>query len=164
MHFLIINLISCRRPRGIVLVMTFPAREMDNAGKQWNTEQDVRNVKNFSIERLPSGRTRSCMPQQSEYAGVCAEWQQKLCVFRSRPNLHRDRPRHCQWVSSLVRCLWLDWFVSVCRSAPRWRYGAIRLAPTQWRCGSNSTTAFEVYPNLCIQSHLMQCGNAESLV
>ena len=28
---------------------------------------------------------------------------------------------------------------------PQWRYGAIRIAPTQWWCSSNSTTAFRVY-------------------
>ena len=33
-HFLSINLISFPRSRGIVLVMTFPAREMDSAGTQ----------------------------------------------------------------------------------------------------------------------------------
>ena len=31
------------------------------------------------------------------------------------------------------------------RSASRWCYGAIRLAPTQWQSSSNSTTAFGVY-------------------
>ena len=35
------------------------------------------------------------------------------------------------------------------KSAPRWRYGAVRLALTQWRCGSNSTTAFGVYHFTC---------------
>ena len=101
-HFLSINLISFRQSRGIVLVMASPAREIDSAGRQWNTEKDVRNVRDFSVKRLPSGGTRSCrpMPQQTRYAGVCADWEQKLCVFWSRPNPHLDRPRHCQWASS----------------------------------------------------------------
>ena len=130
-----------------------PARETDGAGRQWNAEKDVRNVRDFSVKRLPSGGTRSCMPQQTRYAAVCADWEQKLCAFWSRPNPHRDRPRHCQWASSLVQRLWLARFVQAkytlfgigLKSAPRWRYGAVRLAPTQWRCGSNSTTAFGVY-------------------
>ena len=42
---------------------------------------------------------------------VCADWDQKLCVFWSRRNPHRDRPRHCQWASSLVQRLWLARFV-----------------------------------------------------
>ena len=50
MHFLSINLISFRRSRGIVLVMASPAWEMDSAGRQWNTEKDVRNVSDFSIK------------------------------------------------------------------------------------------------------------------
>ena len=110
-HFLSINLISFRRSRGIVLVMASPAREMDGAGRQWNAEKDVRNVRDFSNKRLPSGGTRSGMPQQTRYAGVCADWDQKLCVFWSRPKPHRDRPRHCQRASSLVQCLWLARFV-----------------------------------------------------
>ena len=73
----------------------------------------------------------------------------KLHVFRSRPNPHRHRQRHWQSASSLVRCLWLARLVSVWKAPPRWRYGAIRIAPTQWRCGSNSTTAFGVYDTLC---------------
>ena len=71
MHFLSINLISFRRSRGIVLVTASPAREMDGAGRQWNIDKDVRNVREFSVKRLPSGGTRSCMPQQTRYAGVC---------------------------------------------------------------------------------------------
>ena len=58
-HFLSINLISCRRSRGIVLIMASSAREMDNAGRQWNTEKDLRNVRDFSVKRLPSGSTIS---------------------------------------------------------------------------------------------------------
>ena len=77
-HFLSINLISFRRSRGIVLVMASPAREMDTAGRQWNTEKHVRNVRDFSVKRLPNGGTRSCMRQQTRYAGVCADWEQKL--------------------------------------------------------------------------------------
>ena len=42
---------------------------------------------------------------------VCADWDQKLCVFWSRRNPHRDRPRHCQWASSLVQRLWLARFI-----------------------------------------------------
>ena len=53
--FLSINLISFRRSRGIVLVMASPVREMDSAGRQWNIEKDVRNVRDFSVKRLPSG-------------------------------------------------------------------------------------------------------------
>ena len=112
-HFLSIILISYRQSRGIVLVMVSPAREMDSTGRQWNTEKDVRNVRDFSTKRLPSGGTRGCMPQQMRYAGVSADWEQKLCMFRSRPNPHHDRPRHCQWVSSLVQHLWLARFISV---------------------------------------------------
>ena len=56
--------------------MASPAREMDSAGRQWNTEKDVR-VR--GVKRLPSGGT--CMPQQMRYSGVCADWEQKLCVF-----------------------------------------------------------------------------------
>ena len=136
--------------------MASPARETDGAGRQWNAEKDVRNVRDFSVKRLPSGGTRSCMPQQTWYAAVCADWEQKLCVFWSRPNPHRDRPRHCQWASSLVQRLWLARFVQAStlfgiglKSTPRWRYGAVRLAPMQWRCGSNSTTAFGVYNGVC---------------
>ena len=77
-HFLCINLISFRRSCGIVLVMASPVREMDSASRQWNTEKDARNVRAFSVKRLPSGGTRSCMPQQTRYAGVCADWEQKL--------------------------------------------------------------------------------------
>ena len=117
-HFLSINLISFRPSRGIVLVMASQAREMDSAGRQWNTEKHVRNVRDFRVKRLPSGGTRGCMPQQTWYAGVCADWEQKLCVFRSRPNLHRHRPRHCQWASSLVQRLWLARFVSVWKAPP----------------------------------------------
>ena len=82
-HFLSINLITFRRSRGIVLVMASPAREMDSAGRQWNTEKHVRNVRDFSVKRLPNGDTRSCMRQQTRYAGVCADWEQKLlCVLK----------------------------------------------------------------------------------
>ena len=31
----------------------------------------MRNVRDFSVKRLASGGTRSCMPQQTRYAGVC---------------------------------------------------------------------------------------------
>ena len=110
-HFLSINLISFRRSRGIVLVMASQARERDSAGRQWNIEKDVWNVRDFSVKRLPSGGTRRCMLQQTRCAGVCADWAQKLCAFWSRPNPHRDRPRHCQWASSLVQRLWLARFV-----------------------------------------------------
>ena len=58
-HFLSINLISCCRSRGIVLVMASSAREMDSAGRQWNTEKDLRNVRDFSVKRLPSESTIS---------------------------------------------------------------------------------------------------------
>ena len=68
----------------------------------------------------------------------------KLRVFRSWPNPHRHR-HHWQSASSLVRCRWLARLVSVWKAPARWHYGAIRVAPTQWRCGSNSTTAFGVY-------------------
>ena len=104
---------------------------MDSADRQWDSEKDVRNVRNFSVERLPSGGTKSCMPQQTRYAGVCADWAPKLCVFRNTPNPHRDRPRHCQWASSLVHsvCDWPDSYRFEKRP-PRWRYGAVRLAPT----------------------------------
>ena len=110
-HFLSINLISFRWSRRIVLVTASPAREMDSTCRQWNIEKDVRNVRDFSVKRLPSGGTRSCMPQQMRYTGVCASWEQKLGVFWSRPNPHRDRPHHCQWASSLVQRLWLARFV-----------------------------------------------------
>ena len=55
--FLSINLISCRRSRDIVLVMASSAREIDSAGRQWNTEKDLRNVRDFSVQRLSSGST-----------------------------------------------------------------------------------------------------------
>ena len=87
------------------------AREMDSAGRQWKTEKDVWNVRDFHVKRLPSGGTRSCMPQQTWYASVCAYWEQKLCVFWSRLNAHRDRPCHCQWASSLAQHLWLARFI-----------------------------------------------------
>ena len=118
MHFLSINLISFCQSHGIVLVMASPAREMDSASRQWNAEKDVRNVRDFSVKRLPSGGTRGCMPQQMRYAGVSADWEQKLCTFWSRPNPHRDQPRHCQWASSLVQRLWLARFVSVWEGVP----------------------------------------------
>ena len=111
MHFLSINLISFRQSCGIVLVMASSARKMDSTGRQWNMEKDAWSVRDFSVKRLPSGGTRSCMPQQMQYAGVCTDWEQKLCVFWSRPNPHLDRPRHCQWASSLVQRLWLARFV-----------------------------------------------------
>ena len=57
--FLSINLISCRRSRDIVLVMASSAREMDSAGRQWNIEKDLRNVRDFSVRRLPGGSTIS---------------------------------------------------------------------------------------------------------
>ena len=57
--FLSINLISCRRSRDIVLVMASSAREMDSAGRQWNIEKDLRNVRDFSVKRLPGGSTIS---------------------------------------------------------------------------------------------------------
>ena len=127
-HFLSINLISFRRSHGIVLVMASLAWEMDSASRQWNAEKDVRNVRDFSIKRLPSGGTRSCMPQQMQYAGVCADWEQKLCMFWSRPNPHLDWPRHCPWASSLVQRLWL--------------------------ASSNSTTVFGVQPGACCRINL----------
>ena len=77
-HFLSINLISFRRSRGIVLVMASPVWETNGAGRQSSAEKVVRNVRDFSIKRLPSGGTRSCMPQQMQYAGVCADWEQKF--------------------------------------------------------------------------------------
>ena len=117
-HFLSINLISFRRSRGIVLVMASPAREMDSAGRQWNTEKDARNVRDFVVKRLPSGGIRCCMPQQMRYAGVCAHWEQKFSGFRSRPNPHRHGQRHWQWASSLVRHLWLARFVSGWKAPP----------------------------------------------
>ena len=117
-HFLSINLISFRQSRGIVLVMSSPVREMDSAGRQWNTEKDVRNVRDSSLKGYVSGGTRCWMPQQTRYAGVCADWEQKLCVFRSRPNPHRHGQRHWQWVSSLVRRLWLARFVSDWKAPP----------------------------------------------
>ena len=111
--FLSIHLISFRQWRGIVLVMACPAQETDAAGRQWNAEKDPRNVRDFSVKRLPRGGTRSCMPQQTRYAGVCVDWEreQNLCVFWSRPNPHLDRSRHCHWASSLVQHLWLARFV-----------------------------------------------------
>ena len=94
------------------------AREMDSASRQWNTEKDMRNVRDFVVKRLPSGGTRCWMPQQTRYAGVCADWEQKLCVFWSRPNPHRRGQRHRQWASSLVWRLWLARFVSDVKSTP----------------------------------------------
>ena len=139
-----INLISFCQSHGIVLVMASLEREMDSASRQWNTEKDVRNVRDFSVKRLPSGGSRRCMPQQTRYTGVCANREQKLCLFRSRPNPHCDWPRHCRWASSLVPRLWLARFISVWKAPPRWCYSTVRLALTQWRCSSNLTTAFGV--------------------
>ena len=116
--FLSINLISFRQSCGIVLVMASLAREMDSGDRQWNTEKDVWNVRAFGVKRLPGGGTRDCMPQQTRYTGVCADWEQKLCVFWSMPNPHRHGQRHWQWASSLVRCLWLARFVSVWKAPP----------------------------------------------
>ena len=70
-------------------------------------------------------------------------------VFRSRPNPHRHRQRHWQSASSLGRYLWLARLVSVWKAPPSDVTAAIRVAPTQWRCGSNSTTAFGVYLSIC---------------
>ena len=126
--------------------------ETDGTGRQGNAEKDVRNVRDFSVKRLPSGGTRSCMPQQTRYAAVCADWEQKLGVFWSRSNPHRDRPRHCQWASSLVQRLWLARFVQAkyalwyrFEKRPPVTLRRSQIAPTQWLCGSNSTTAFGVY-------------------
>ena len=144
-HFLSIHLFSFRRSRGIVLVMASLAWEMDSASRQWNTEKDVRNVRDFGIKRLPSGGTRSCMPQQTRYAGVHADWEQKLRVFRNTPNPHCERPHHCQWVSKQLSTAFVIGQIRIgLKSTPRWRYGAVRLAPMQWRCSSNLTTAFRV--------------------
>ena len=149
--FLSINLISFRQSRGIVLVMASPAREMDSAGRQWNIEKDVRNVRDFSVKRLPSGSTISVWLNKRNTL-LCVPTGTRNCVFWSRPNPHRDRPRHCQWASSLVQrvCDWPDsyrqstLFGIGLKSAPRWRYGADRLALTQWLRGSNLTTSFGV--------------------
>ena len=110
--FLSINLISFRRSRGIVFVMASPARELDSAGRQWNIEKDVRNVRDFSVKRLPSGSTIAVwLNKRDTLLCVPTAWDEKLYVFWSRPNPHRDRPRHCQWASSLVQRLWLARFV-----------------------------------------------------
>ena len=37
--------------------MASPARETDGTGRQGNAEKDVRNVRDFSVKRLPSGGT-----------------------------------------------------------------------------------------------------------
>ena len=143
MHFLSINLISFRQSRGIVLVMASRAPEMDGAGRQWNTEKDVRNVRDFSIKRLPSGGTRSCMPQQMGCVGVCANWEQKLRVFRSRPNLQSSTTSLA--VSEQLSTVSVIGLIRIgLSSTPGWRYSTIRLALTQWRYGSNLTTAFGV--------------------
>ena len=92
------------------------AQEMDSIGRQWNTEKDARNIRDFSVKRLPSGGTRTCMPQQTWHSGVCAVWEQKLRMFRS--TAHRGRPRHWQRGSSLVRNPWLARFVSVWKAPP----------------------------------------------
>ena len=109
-------------------------------------------LKGYQVEALEA----VCLNKRDIRWCVCAGWEQKLGVFWSRPKPHRGRPRHCQWASSLVQRLWLARFVSRqstlfgigLKSPPWWRYGAVRLALTQWRCGSNSTTAFGVYPAL----------------
>ena len=79
-HFLSINLISCRRSRGIVLVMASSVREMDSAGRQWNTEKDLRNVRDFSVKRLPSGSTISVWLNKRDTP---------LCVCRLGPETLR---------------------------------------------------------------------------
>ena len=71
-----------------------------------------------SVKRLPSGGTRCRMPQQTRYAGVCADWEQKLCVFQSRPKPHRHGQCHWQLGSSLVWRLWLARFVSDWKAPP----------------------------------------------
>ena len=48
-----------------------PARKIDSAGGQWNTKKDTRNVRDFSVKRLPSGGTRRCTSQQKWLVGVC---------------------------------------------------------------------------------------------
>ena len=50
-------LVFASHVHGIALVMAAPAQEMDNADRQWNTEKDVQNVRDFSVKRLPSGGT-----------------------------------------------------------------------------------------------------------
>ena len=132
-HFLSINLISFRRSRGIVFFMASPTREMDSAGRQWNTAKDARNVRDFSVKRLPSGGARRCMPQQTRHAGVCADWEQKPRSTRSPAE--SEQPSTASVIGQIRLGL---------KNVPRWRCGAIRLAPTQWPCGSNSTTAFAV--------------------
>ena len=109
--FLSINLIGFRLSRGIVFVMASPAREMDSAGRQVKYREKMCEMLGISVLKGYQVKPYSCMTQQTRYAGVCADWDQKLCVFWSRPNLHRDRPRHCQWASSLVQRLWLARFV-----------------------------------------------------
>ena len=128
MRFLRINLISFRRSHGIVLVMASPAREMDSAGRWWNTEKDMPNVRDFSVNRLPSGGTRRCMPQQTWHAGVCGDWEQKLRVFRSNP--YRDWPGHWQRTSTENSTASEIGQIRISlKSDPRRRYDAIRLAP-----------------------------------
>ena len=74
----------------------------------------ISSLKGYQVEALDA----VYMPQQTRYAGVCVDWEQKLCVFRSRPNPHRHGQRHWQWASSLVRRLWLARFVSDWKAPP----------------------------------------------
>ena len=98
MHFLSINLISFRRSRGIVLVMASPAPEMDSAAPVDSEIQrkmcemlGISSLKGYPVVALDT----VCL-NKTRYAGVCADWEQKLCVFRSRPNLRRHGQRHWQ--------------------------------------------------------------------
>ena len=141
MHFLSTNLIGFRRSSAIVLVMTSLAQEMDSTGRQWNTEKDVWNVRDFSAKGLPSGGTR-CMPQQMWHAVVCANWEQKIWVFWS--NLHCDWPHHWQRASSSIQHLWLARFVSVWKALPgditaQWDWlrcngSMVAIQPQHWEC------------------------------
>ena len=38
----------------------------------------MRNVRDFRVKRITRGGTRSCMRQQTRYAGVCTDWEQKF--------------------------------------------------------------------------------------
>ena len=85
-----------------------------------DSEVQRKTCKVFGISALTSYQVealyRSCMLQQAWHAGVCADCEQKIGVFRR--NVHRDQPRHWWRVSSLVHRLWLARYESVWRAPP----------------------------------------------
>ena len=56
----------------------------------------MRNVRDFSVKRLPSGSTIAVWLNNAIRCCVRRQGAETLRVLKYRPNPHGDRPRHCQ--------------------------------------------------------------------